>query len=335
MNGIMLLRKPSKQTINHELLTSVQQLCTILKDEGQPWETNIIMSNGWAIAHNNVIGIGEKIKEDINCCPHAFTLRDALSKCGQSINITQLDTKLSIKSDKFRALVKCIPRENMTLREPDAPVVPIDDRLKASVVAVSKFTEDETRIDVASILLHNGSVVAGDRHVYLEHWHGIDLPPNLALPKAVIQPLIKNTKKLTQFGYSNNSVTFWYEDGSWLKTQLFVEKWPDVQRIFNRPSNPLPLPEGFFAALRTVEPFSESACVYFDTNALRSHPPEFDAGATYEVYGLPKGPIMNIKQLRMMEPFIKTIDFFVQNGNHKMTLFFGDNCRGVIAGRTS
>lgn len=281
-----------------------------------------------------MLGVGEKIVEDLNACPNAYTLEAALAKCGESLSITQLEQKLSIKSDKFRALIPCLPSENMPRSFPDAPCARIDDRLKASISAVASLAlESQDHIIAASLLIHEGTVTATDNRVIIQHWNGLDLPPNLALPKAIIQPLIKNPKSLAKFGYSNSSCTFYFEDDSWIKSQFYATRWPEVGSILDKKCNPWTLPEDFYTAVKALEPFSETGQVYFDTNKLLSHP-EDTAGASYEVYGLPKGPVFNIKQLKMIEPFVKTIDFMAE-GQHgsKMLLFFGENVRGGIAGR--
>src|ERR1051326_2693880 len=124
------------------------------------------MRDNWMTASNQVISMGERIKEDLNCCPNALLLREALSKCGQSISITQLENKLSIKSEKFRALVPCVPPENLTRIEPDPPIAQLDGRLAASLSALAGVAlDDENRIELASVLILDGCVTATDGHV--------------------------------------------------------------------------------------------------------------------------------------------------------------------------
>lgn len=303
----------------------------ILKDEGFPYETHVTLANNWAIAHNGVIGIGEPILEDLLACPNAKLLQAALTKCGQNLSITQLEQRLSVKSDKFRALIPCLPIENMTKTYPDQSIAIADNRLKTAIQNVAAITENEQSVVTASILLHNGTVVATDKKIILQCYHGVSMP-TLALPKAIISPLVKNPKDLKGFGFSNSSCTFYFQDDSWLKTQLFAEEWPNVESILDKKCNMWTLPEGFYDAVNSLEPFSEDGNVYFDTNVMRSHRDE-NIGASYEVYGLPKGPIMSIKQLKIVQPFIKQVDFLVPHHDYKMMYFYGDNCRGAIAGR--
>ena len=61
---------------------------SILEKEGAIYETHVRLQNGWAIAQNQILGIGEKIQEDLFACPNAHTLEAALAKCGQNVSIT-------------------------------------------------------------------------------------------------------------------------------------------------------------------------------------------------------------------------------------------------------
>lgn len=319
-------------TTESSLLSAIRQLSLILKDEGSILETHVALRNGWAIAFNGVIAIGEPIKEDLVACPNGLLLKQALINCGQSFTITNQDTKLSIKGDKFKAIVPCLPLEDVQSAFPDPPIASLDDRLKASFSAVGQVALDENFVLTASVLIHNGTCTTTDRKVIIQSWHGIDLPPMLALPKAIIKPIVNNPKKLTAFGFSNSSCTFHYEDGSWIKTQFYADKWPDVNTILDKKTSAWSLPESFYEGVKSLEPFSDSGFVFFDSNVMRSHE-EIEQGASYDCYGLPKGPALNIKQLKMVQPLIKTVDFLVPHANHTMTLFYGDNCRGAIAGR--
>jgi hypothetical protein len=127
-------------------------------------------------------------------------------------------------------------------------------------------------------------------------------------------------------GFSAGSVTFWFEDGSWIRTQQYQEKWPNTDRVLNVASDPSPIPPTFYHGLDAVAPFVEDNRVYFGENLLCTHY-EGNSGASYEVEGLPNGPIFNLKYLRIIEPHVKSIDFVGVEGT---SFFFGDKIRGAI-----
>jgi hypothetical protein len=314
------------------LLAALKFVSVASKNEGAPFETHCRLFNNWAVAFDGIIAAGHPIAEDIVACPHTTRLIDALARCGQEFSVTQLDTmQLSIKSAKFRALIPCLASELLPAVMPDISVAVIDDRLRLGLEAVGVLAaEGAQHVVTASVLVMPGSVIATDRSLMLEFWHGIDLPPGVVLPKSAITALTRTDKKLVTFGFSATTVTFYFEDGSWIRSQLYNERWPDVTRILNVTPKAWPLPTDFFAAVDAVAPFSSDGCVYFHQDVLRSHDAE-NIGASYEVSGLPYGPVLNIKRLKIAQPYIKTIDFMGVNG---ISYFFGDNVRGALTRNT-
>ncbi len=83
----------------------------------------------------------------------------ALSKCGDSFSITQLDNdRLSIKANKFKAIVPCIEYSIMNEAQPDPPLAVIDDRFKAAIEAVGVLpTEGAQTVVAASSPISNPS----------------------------------------------------------------------------------------------------------------------------------------------------------------------------------
>lgn len=322
-------RTSEVSTAPNTLLSALQFVGNISSDIGAPFETHMQLGANWATAFNGTIAAGHPITEDIYACPHAKLIVEALSKCGEHISFTQLDAnRLSIKSDKFKAIVPCINPTLINHVIPDPPIAPIDDRFKAGISIVGTLANENGQfIYLASILMNGYSLISTNGKVVLEYWHGINLPPGISLPKVLVDPLTKTNKKLVQFGYSQSSVTFYFEDGSWLRSQLYREQWPDMSLILDRPANAWPVVADFWRGLDAVAGFSESGFVYFGPGVLHSHENP-TSGASYEVVGLPKGPAFPAKQLAMIQPYADRIDFLAKD----CLLFFGSNVRGIIAG---
>lgn len=326
--------KPNTKSL--ALLDALNFCGQVTKPLGSPYETHFLMHQNWLTGFNGVLSAGHKIEEDLAACPHSEKMIAALSKCTDSVSITQLESnRLSIKSDKFRAIVPCVGYELMHDIKPDPPIAIVDDRFKTALEIVGILANENAQIVALTAIMMNGqSLISTDRKVIFEAWHGIDLPPNIVLPKAFVAPLVKTKKKLAKFGFSNSSVTFYFDDESWLKTQTYAEPFPDLTPVLNQPSNPWNVPDNFFEAVKAIEPFSEDGNIYFDSDMLRSHAFE-NAGASYEVQGIPKGLIYPAKQLMMLKDKATKIDF-ASPGPYEGTYclrFFGDNVRGIIAGR--
>lgn len=336
--------KAKAEKATNELLEKILFVGSVLKDQGSVNETHILLSNGYAVAFNGIVASGCSISTNIYAAPNYTLLVAALAKCGEEYSIEPEDlieikpifntycNKLKITSGKFKAIVPCLDPNLINVTHIDPNIAPINDDFKIALAATGALaSENGQTIHSASILMNGQSLISTENGVLLfEYWHGCNLPTDIAIPKALVAPLTKTTKKLKGFGCSNSTVTFYFEDGSWIRSQIFSEKWPDLGRIINVQSNPFDPPKDLWEGLTAVEKHSVDGLVYFDNGVLRSHPNN-SVGASYEVKGLPKGPIFNIKQLMFIKDYVKQIDFFVQGG--KMTMFYGDKCRGAIAGR--
>lgn len=335
-------KKRSADTTTKEqpntLLNALRFLGLITKDVGAPNETHVILTHKWAIAFNGILSAGHKIPDDIYACPHNSTLIEALSKCGEHVSITQLDEhRLSIKSGKFKAVVPCINSNVLSMPNIDVGTIEINDQFKIGLEAVNPLVVEDTQpIYLTSIFMNGQSFVTTTSKMIFEYWHGLDLPTGIAIPKSFANAIIKSTKKLTKLGYSSSSITIWFEDESFIKTQLYADEWPDLRGILDRPSNAYPLPPTFFEALAAVAPFSADGLVHFGSGVMQSHA-SGDVGASYEVPGLPGGPIFSAKQLLLLKPRASTVDFLAP-GPHEgttMLMFYGDKIRGVIGGMSN
>lgn len=326
-------KKVEQKNEESSLLTALRFVQLVLHDKGAPIETHMRLQNKTVVGFNGVIGAGSFIQEDIFTAPNAKLMVEALSKCGQNLSITQLDNgRLSIKSDKFKATVPCLDPNSIPVIMPDTPVAEINDSLKKAIEAVSVLADDNaTKPYLASSLMRSGSCLGTNGAVIFEAWHGIDLP-TLALPKAFVEPIIKTNKNLTSFGFSESTATFWFNDQSWIRTQLFKEQWPQVDHLLNRPAKFFDIPNGFWEGLDAIAPFANDGLVYFEDCLIRTN--NDGQGASYEV-AVPKGPIFNIKNLMSIKQHAKQIDFVAQGISQgtTMLMFIGENIRGAMLGR--
>ena len=325
----------SKPTVqSNALLDAVRFVGTICKDVGVINETHIFLANEWVCASNSVLTLACPAKSALLACPQYKFLSEALSKSAENYSIAYDDKKLSIKAGKFKAVIPCLPSVDLlVIPSPDDPTCEVNNTFKSAIEAVSVLTnENAQNIYSASILLNGKSAIATlNGAVIMEYWHGINLPEGLSIPKSLVTYLSKLNKNLVKFGFSENSITLYFEDNSWIKSQLYRDPWPDVNAVLNRPSNPWPLLADFWTGFDAVAPFGEGH-IYLDTGIMRSHAAE-GTGAEFQVAGIPRGPVLSVKQLALLRPFIEQIDFFAPGPEGStMIAFFGKNCRGVIAG---
>ena len=314
--------------IENKLIEALKFLSLVTKEKGNPNETHIILANKTASAFNGVISAGTPIDEELFACPHNQLLLTALSKSSPQLSMTQLSpSKLSIKSGRLQAVIPCLESSLLQSALPDRATCRLSNNFKTGLEIVGILANENAQSVVAASILMNGhSLVATDRIMMIEYWHGCDLPPGLALPKAIVAPLTKTKKVLNGLGFSKSSATFWFEDKSWIKTQLYNEQWPDIEAMLNRECKPVPLPEYLFAAIDATSKFSPDGNLYAHSGCLASHAQE-GVGASFECPGIPEGATLSVHQWAAVRSWAKTVAW------GSPTMLFGDCARAVIAGR--
>lgn len=312
-----------------QLIKALQFVGMAQKATGTNYQTHCLINRQWCVAFDGVLTIGTKIEEDVTACPKTADLLAALQKCGQTVAISQLNEfVLSIRSEKFKASINCIKFEDMPLSFPDPPIAAISNELRAGFEACAWLAQEGAQdAFCACLLLQANSVVATNRAVLLEYWHGIDLPPGLLIPKAAAVALSKIGKNLSRFGYSDTSATFYFDDESFLKTQLFKDRYPQYQKIYEqRQGDVWPLPADFFAGVEAVADFSDSKFVFLRGDKIQSHEHE-EQGATYDIKGIPQRMSFNHEYLRALAPHFKNVVF-----TQKAAYFQNEKVRGALMG---
>lgn len=317
--------EPTKPT----LLEALKFIKLAQLDAGSPINRHCVLFGQWAYGFDGILSAGHPIDEDLAVAPLTGKLIQALERADDHMAMVALPSGLSVKAGRFRAVIPCFPLADMPDIRPDPPMTAIDDRLRAGFAAVGPLaTEGAQHVITAAIRLGPGTVVATNRHMLIEYWHGIDLPV-LLLPKQVVKAIESVKTPLAQFGFSAGSATFYFTDGSWVKTQLYNEKYPNFDNVLNKPSDQWPITPGLFDALRKLKPFiGDAKGVMFSKNLLHTSRNKELEGSCYEVAGLPDGRYFNLEYLLLMENVAKTVDY----GTGDTALMFqGDNVRGAIS----
>lgn len=326
-------RKTKTKTEN-ELLNALRFISCAQRSVGTPEQTHCRFFHQWVCSSNGIISAGHKTSENISVAPHTISLIDAMEQAPDAIALTSTDTGMSVKSGLFEALISCIPTASLPQVWPDQPTQLCDNRLQTALDIVGKLVFDGApKVINASIQLRNGSVVASDGSIILEVWHGISMQPMMIAPKAMATALNKNlTKSIYRYGQSDTSLTVWYEDESWIKTQLYPSstELPDIDQFLNIPTTPVAITPAIFIAAKRLEKFSEDGWISFTGDGARVTMPSKMTYAIEAVKDVPVGLSFSIKSLLTIAPFVKTIHFNVKPG---VTMFYGDNLRGAITNK--
>jgi hypothetical protein len=313
-----------------QLASALAFLNLTFKDEDQGMYCMI--GNHEARSFNFVLAAGTTVEEDLQACPQLDLMLEAIERCGPEYSITQLSpSKLLVRSAGFQAYIPCILPDKLSWPLPDAEIAPLGDRFIEALREIAPLLSAtaETVLE-SSIQLNTGSCIATDRQVILEAWHGYDLPSGLLIPKAIVTALHKSAKSLRGFGCSDKTATFWFEDSTWLRTQLFRDKWPiRVKEQLNCYPQLRAVPQFLFEAAKKVMPFSSNGLVYIKDELISSHP--FDAIEEGSKLQLPIGSfhaerIYDWQNLKRIQKHVVLWDEGAKGG----TYFEGDNIRGMI-----
>jgi DNA polymerase III sliding clamp (beta) subunit (PCNA family) len=325
-------RKPSVEAGNPsaKLIAALKFVSMAQSKVGTPSDQHCMMLNHWLVATNGVMTIGTKVDESMSVCPHTMQFIDALTASyGDQVISQESPAVLSVQAGEFRGLVACVDPSAVPMPPPDPPIAQIGQPVIDALDAVQFLaTDGAPEAHTAAVLLQANTAVAMDGKMLMEAWHGTDLPPSLLLPRKSVQAIVKCKKLPTGFGYSDSSVTIWFEDGSFIKTQLYKANYPNYHHLFPETPNAYPLPEGFFKAVHTIMSFSENGHVYFNNGAVASDLHETKA-STFKIEGLTEEMGFNGKYLIDAQIHMNAAQFIPEKT--KM-VFYGNSCRGVIMG---
>lgn len=325
-------RRKADHTSKISLVKALAFAEGVLKSDRSFAQQHCYIGRGQLVAFDGTLAAGHPISEDIEAVPHSGKLLRALERSDESVSVTLNDTKrLSVKAGKFRAVINCIDMGAFYSPVGDPPIATLGESLREGFKAITHITKDAAdKVHFASVLVRAGSMFTTDGRTMFEYWHGLDLP-EMALPKSAAIAITKTDKKLTKFGYSGHSATFHFEDGSWIRTLLYADRWPDVDAVLRGAGEAWPVPPSLFAAARSVAPFCDDSdnlhAVTFHPEAVGSHA-ALTEGAVCEVPGLIAGQCFSADQLAQIENVCKTIDFRTMG----YAYFYGDNVRGKIMG---
>lgn len=328
--------RPKKPAASAPLVEALDFI-DVATSDFQHWQKFIRLSGNMAIAFNGQIAAGHPIAEELTLCPQLDKFKIALNRCGKSLTISETPSgQISVKGDKLRALVQCLTAEDLPYVQPDAQIVPIGEIIKETFKVCGVLaSEAAERVMEASLLLEANSCTGTNGAAILQHWHGVDLPPAMVLPKVFTAGIAKQTKALVGFGFSWNvdqtqvaSVTFWFEGGAWIKAQCYADKWQDVNSVLNVQSVPSDTQGDLFEAIEAVSHFNEDGFVTFAEGKIMSH--DTDAvGAQYPVKGLNGGKKFNGKLIKTVAPYAAKIDL---TSYPDRAFFFGGTAENPVRG---
>lgn len=304
----------------------------IAKRDLMPAMTHFRIEGGFVRSYNGVLALCSPIDCDIDCIPKADKLVKAIGRCKDVMTMTMCDNgKLEISSGPFHVFVDCIEGETHHV-EPSGTRVDFDGEalLNALKIVYPFIGDDASRPWTNGVLLREQSAFATNNVTLIEYWLAANFPITVNLPEVAITEMLRINEAPTHGQMDQNSMTFHYQDGRWIRTQLLEITWPELTKILNVKSNPTPIDPRLFEALDSLEGFTDKAGrVYIRDGMLRTEDDDALSGAGYAVAGLGIEGAYQIKMLSLLKGVATHADF---TRYPEATMFFGDRLRGAIIG---
>ena len=296
-------------------------------------EKHVVLHNKQMFAFNGVIAVGCAIDYDISCAPAGSLLRAAINKCSGVVSLSLAPQHLMIKAGAFSAKVPTVSLHDLAPLVPDAPILRIDDSMLAAFAMLGPLVKDTAQRTLeCCICLESEIASATNGYCIVQYRHGHVMPEGkLLLPKAAAKALARVHKPLAYMGCGQGTATFWFDDQSWMRTQLYQEAYPDVNAVFSRATQEWSaIPSKFIEALDAVQPFTDedAALVYITEDGVRSHY-STEIGANFAIKDMPAVLDTCLASV-LLKPFIinaKWMDLTKEPGCY----FAGDNFRAMVA----
>lgn len=295
--------------------------------------THFAIHDGRVKSYNGMVALCSPLPFDINCNPHAETLYRAIENCDDTVSLTMTPGgKLSVKSGKFKALVPCI-EEVVDHPEPEGDRVDFDG---AAILDAFKILEPITGDDAsrpwqAGIMLKSGMAQATCNVVMVQYWMGTDFGHVVNVPAQCVREMLRVNEAPTHAQVSDNSITWHYASGRWIRSQLLPNDWPDFDKI---------LAGGLNCKATEVDPVIWEACeklkkfcdkmerIYFENGRAFTHR-NAEEGSEWLCESVRWAGVFNRTMLTLLQPIAQTADFTLWP---KPCFFFGDRLRGAIVG---
>lgn len=289
-----------------------------------------MMSNGWAVCGDDLMTMGVKIDEAfLQAFPDKEQLLNALLKTGEDLAISQVSAESTfVKSGNFKAFVPCV--ESTVIENPDPPIVTVNDKLVKALREVLPLIDEKGTNKLFGYAFLKSDVAASSNGFgVLESYHGNNLPPSMLIPKKAVLAIVKCKKQIVEFGYSGESCTFWFNDGSFIKTKLLQEDFINYRLYFKKELVYLPIQDDFYKALTHIKNFIKGGVVYFNDKGVSSNDLNIDSDgdSSYLIEGLPNNMAFTLKYLIALKSIFKNVLF---DKEEEKVYFHNETTRGVL-----
>lgn len=302
----------------------------VARKELIPTLTHFRIENGCVRSFNGTLALCSPIQFDIDCTPKAIPFVKAIQNCTETVTMAMTKAgRLSVKSGSFSAFIDCVEEETPHV-EPEGEFFEIDGEsfLKALKTIHTVIGNDASRPWTNGVLLYGQSAFATNNIVLAEYWIGGKFPVTCNIPKSAVKEILRINEPPVKIQATENSISFHYNDGRWIRTSLLDLDWPDLTKILNVETNLKPINNKIFEGLEIIKPFADKmGRVYFHKNYIKTSMEDND-GASFDIEEEMEG-VYQIEMLSLLKNIANKADFTLYP---KPVIFHGENVRGAIIG---
>lgn len=295
----------------------------VAKSDYLPALQHVAIGDGYVVSFNGTVALCAPVVLDLAAYPRADVFAKAIAACTEPAQLHMTEQGLAVQSGPLRVIVPCT-RDTFPRVFPEGFDVPLGGVfLPALKMLEPLVSTDTTKQWCNGVLLRGPSAYATNNTILCEYWLGHLLSVDVNLPLPAVRELIRIDEEPTRVQVCERSATFHFSDGRWMRTALYPTAWPQSLTSLLAHTEATPLPSGFFAALKQLAPFGETATVFDDTVETEQ------ARVTLSAPTCVESARFSIAQLRKLENIATAINFA---DYPQACRFTGERTRGVILG---
>lgn len=247
--------------------------------------------------------------------------------------------RLVLKRGRFKGRIKTLPIDSW-VQPTDLPVglTDIPDGLVHGLTQLLPFvSENATKPWATCFALVGGCMYASNNIAVARVPFECGIPGEYLIPCWVGEFIIKRAEGLVAWACEEQRITFLWEDGSWMRSSLIVDKYPPVKPVLDKffagQEVDVEITPAWRKALRRIGKIAEDAVV-----RLR---PDECAGSTGEVLSVeddagapvPEGLTETVWDIRYLEPVVAVATHWNPRLYPNPAPWRGVGIEGIIAGR--
>lgn len=298
--------------------------------------THFAIESGNIRAYNGTLALSSPIAFDIDCKPNAKQLIAAISKCNDehTVVISMTDGgRLRIQNGPFRAFVETIEEETPHVLPEGESIDLAGTNIREGLNSILPFVStDASRPWTNGVLFSGRSMLATNNVCVVEYWLGKELPFTANVPREAVMELKRVGEEPSYAQLNQNSITFHFPSGRWIRSQLY-EKWTvDVAGVLNVEDSATDIDPKIFEGLEAISPFVDKMNnVFFRAGAMQTSLDD-NIGAKFELEDFDGHGCYSLPMLQLLKGVAEKIDWTL---NPKPAIFYGSGSmlRGAIIGR--